>query len=250
MKTYRLTLAYDGLDFHGWQIQSAERSVQGALEGALAVIFQREVKVFGAGRTDAGVHALGQCASFQVEDQEHGPERVLASLRGLLPEDITAIELREVHPDFHARFKATGRHYLYRIGLGACAPFRRNRWETHYALDLTRMRKALAALPGEHDFRAFCKAESAEKGTRCHMRYAELASVGDELHLTLGADRFLHNMVRIITGTLVDVGRGHFEPDIVSELLASGDRSRGGNTAPPHGLYLVRVDYPDEFLKP
>jgi len=175
---------------------------------------------------------------------------VLASLRGLLPKDITALELSEAHPDFHARFSATGRHYLYRIGLGKLAPFRRNRWETHYQLDEDRMRAALQALVGRHDFRGFCRTEAAEKGSICEIRYASLEREGDELHLRLGADRFLHNMVRIITGTMVDIGRGRFEPERMAEMLVSGERSRGGNTAPSHGLYLVRVDYPPELLKP
>ncbi len=250
MKVYRLLLAYDGLDFHGWQVQTQERSVQGELEAALAVIFQREVPVSGAGRTDTGVHALGQCASFLVNEGEHAPDRVLASLRKLLPEDITALELHEAHPQFHARFSATGRHYLYRLSMENCAPFRRNRWETHYTLDLDRVEQALALLPGPHDFRAFCKVISADKGTLCNMRYADLEQVGDEVHLRFGADRFLHNMVRIILGTLVDIGRGHMEVERMAEILESGERSRGGNTAPPHGLYLVRVDYHLDLLKP
>jgi len=246
----RLILAYDGLDFHGWQVQPGKRTVQGELARSLAVVLRRETKVVGAGRTDAGVHALGQCASFELRRGDPDPRRLFASLRGLLPADITVLELSEVHPDFHARFSATGRHYLYRVGLRRMAPLRRRRWETRYRLDEDRMRAALQALPGRHDFRGFCRAQAAEKGSICDLRQATLDREGDELHLRLGADRFLHNMVRIIAGTLVDVGRGRFGPERIAEMLESGDRSMGGNTAPPRGLYLVRADYPPELLKP
>jgi len=250
MRVCRLTLGYDGSDFHGWQIQTGLRSVQGEITKVLGVIFRREMELVGAGRTDAGVHALGQCASFELGENDPPVSRILASLRGLLPEDITAVDLDEVHPDFHARFSATGRRYLYRIGLDHMAPFRRNRWDLHWALDEDRMQAALEPLLGRHDFRAFCRAKAAEKGTICELRQLTLTRVGDELHLRVAADRFLHNMVRFITGTLVDIGRGYFEPEHMSELLETGDRALGGNKAPPQGLYLVGVEYPRELLSP
>jgi tRNA pseudouridine38-40 synthase len=249
MRTCRLILAYDGLDYHGYQIQSTDRSVQEELGKAFAVIYQREITFYGAGRTDAGVHALAQCVSYHIEDGDPPLPKVLASLRALLPDDITALELDEVHPDFHARFSATGRHYLYRIGLSRMAPYRRRRWETHYTLDVGHMRAALVSLPGVHDFRGYCRAKAVAKGTLCNVHYATLEEVDDELHMRIGANRFLHNMVRVIMGTLVDIGRGHFEPERMAEVLESGDRSRSGNTLPPQGLYLVRVDYPVELLK-
>ncbi len=248
MTVYRLVLAYDGTDFHGWQKQTTDRSVQGELERALAILDRRPVKVHGAGRTDAGVHALGQCASFALENPRPA-RRLLGNLRGLLPDDITPIEIHEAPSDFNARFSATGRFYLYRLGRVHCAPLRRLRWELPMPVDPERMRAALPVLAAADDFRAFCTREGAAKGTHCRIRELELLEPEPgELQLRVGADRFLHNMVRIITGTLVEIGKGRWEPERMAEVLASGDRTLAGLTAPPHGLFLRRVVYPERFL--
>ena len=250
MTVYRLVLAYDGADFHGWQRQPRLRTVQGELERALALLARGEVKVQGAGRTDAGVHALGQCASFALE-RPLDPRRLLGSLRGLLPVSITPLLLHETDPDFDARFSATGRFYVYRLGLRHCAPLRGLRWELPQAVDPARMRAALAALRESEDFRAFCTREGGAKGTICRLRELSLEArepEAGELRLRIGADRFLHNMVRIITGTLVEIGRGRWEPERMARILVSGDRTLAGPTAPPQGLFLRAVEYPERFL--
>ena len=248
MTVYRLVLAYDGGAFHGWQKQPVQRSVQGELERALEILDRRPVKVQGAGRTDAGVHALGQCASFALENARSA-HRLLGNLRGLLPDDVTPIELHEVPADFNARFSATARFYLYRLGRVHCAPLRHLRWELPMPVDTDRMRAALPALAAATDFRAFCTREGAAKGTHCRIRELELLEPEPgELRLRIGADRFLHNMVRIIVGTLVDIGRKRWEPERMAEIIESGDRTLGGQTAPPHGLFLRRVEYPERFL--
>lgn len=254
MPNYRLLLAYDGSDFHGWQRQPAARSVQGELERALAVLAREPVAVQGAGRTDAGVHALGQCASFAfTPPRPLSTQRLLAALRGLLPEDITPLAVHEVAPDFNARFSATARFYEYRLGLVPCAPLRRLRWEISRPLDLAAMRAALGLLEGAEDFRAFSTKDGAARGTRCRLRRLALdlrEPAEEELRLAIGADRFLHNMVRIIVGTLVEIGRGRWQPDRVTAILASGDRRLAGPTAPPQGLFLAQVEYPERFLAP
>ncbi|MBM4118015.1 tRNA pseudouridine(38-40) synthase TruA [bacterium] len=254
MPNYRLLLAYDGGDFRGWQRQPAGRSVQGELERALALLARAPVAVQGAGRTDAGVHALAQCASFAFDPPRPlPPERLLAALRGLLPADITPLAVHEAPADFNARYSATARFYEYRLGLVPCAPLRRLRWELGRPLDLAAMQAALDLLAGAEDFRAFSTREGAARGTRCRLRRLALARrepAGDELSLAIGADRFLHNMVRIVVGTLVEIGRGRWQPERMAAILASGDRRLAGPTAPPQGLFLERVEYPARFLAP
>jgi tRNA pseudouridine38-40 synthase len=256
MPSYRLLVAYDGTDFHGWQRQPGLRSVQGELEQALAVLARAPVAVQGAGRTDAGVHALAQCASFQLTappERPLTPERLFAALRGLLPADISPLALHEVPADFNARFSATARFYHYRLGLAPCAPLRRLRWELHHKLDLAAMQAAIGEFAGAEDFRAFSTRIGALRGTRCRLRHLELDSrelESGELRLRVGADRFLHNMVRILVGTLVEIGRGRWEPERIATILASGDRQLAGPTAPPQGLFLERVEYPAPYLTP
>jgi len=249
MPIYRLVLAYDGEGFAGWQRQPGLRTVQGELERALAVVARGPVRVQGAGRTDTGVHALGQCASFALE-KPLSASRLLASLRGLLPEDISPRELHVAPEDFHARFSATARFYTYRLGLEPCAPLRRLRWDLRCAVDPEAMRAALPALREAGDFRGFATREGAAKGSTCRIRELELEEAGGELRLRIGADRFLHKMVRIITGTLVEVGRGRWGPGRVAEILLTGDRTQAGPTAPAHGLFLRRVEYPERCLAP
>ena len=249
MPVYRLILAYDGSDFSGWQRQPGRRCVQSELEAALAVLAREPVAVQGAGRTDAGVHALGQCASFRLASPL--PEqRLLASLRGLLPRDMTPLDLQRCADGFNARFSALGRHYHYRLSRRACAPFRRLRWELPFAIDLDAMQEALLPLRAARQWRGFCTPESALKGADCRLSELELEPWGEEIRLRIGADRFLHHMVRIIVGTLVEIGRGRWGPQRIELILAEQDRALAGPTAPAHGLYLESVDYPPEHMTP
>ena len=248
MAVYRLILTYDGSEFHGWQRQPGMRTVQGEIERALAIVCREPVPVQGAGRTDAGVHALGQCASFAASD-EIPMNRLLGSLRSLLPEDVRPLELHRAPDDFNARFSASARFYLYRLGLTPCPPMRGIRWEPPFRLDIGAMSAALPALRAGEDFTSFCTAEAAAKGSRCAIRTLVLEQEGDELRLRIGADRFLHNMVRVVVGTLVEVGRGRWRPERVGEILAGRDRGLAGPTAPPQGLFLERVEYPPSALE-
>ncbi|MCP4546162.1 MAG: tRNA pseudouridine(38-40) synthase TruA [bacterium] len=247
MYHYRIVLGYDGLKFHGWQVQPGLRTVQLELESVLAQIMQEPVRAQSAGRTDAGVHALGQCASFTLS-KEIATYRLLGSLRRLLPTDISPVFVERVPAGFHARFSATARFYTYRLALRPCAPFRHTHWLIHRRLDMGAMQHALLILRDATDFEGFCTREAAEKGTTCHLRQLELKLVGDELHFLIGANRFLHNMVRIITGTIVDIGLGRFEPSLMAQMLESGDRTLGGQTAPSQGLFFRSVEYPVESL--
>jgi tRNA pseudouridine38-40 synthase len=242
MRSYRLILAYDGSDFHGWQRQPGLRTVQGELERVLAVLAGEGVAAQGAGRTDAGVHALGQCASFTLSWQRP-TEALLGALRGLLPADISALALDEVGSDFNARFSATARGYLYRLATQPCAPLRRLRWDLPYRIDPAPMAAAMEILARGEDFAGFTTAVGAAKGTRCQLRLLALEPDRDELRLRISADRFLHKMVRIITGTLVEIGRGRWGPERVERILSEGDRRLAGPAAPPRGLFLEWVEY-------
>lgn len=241
----RLVLAYDGTAFHGWQVQPGLRTVQGELTAALARLVPLASPPPGAGRTDAGVHARGQVASVPLNEAE-SLGRVARALPHLLPDDMAVLEVTAAAPDFHARFSATGRHYVYRMLLRPDPLRRRDHWWVRQPVDVAPMREAAALLLGDHDCSSFCVTASIDPGRMlCRIRRAELlpGPAGDSIELHLEADRFVHSMVRTVAGTLVEIGRGRRTSASISAILLARDRRAAGMTAPPHGLCLERVEY-------
>jgi tRNA pseudouridine38-40 synthase len=257
-RTLKLTVAYDGTGLVGWQRQAAGVSVQGLLEAALARIDGAPVAVHGAGRTDAGVHALGQVASAAVRCR-HDVETLRRALNAGLPAGVRVRSVEEAPPGFHARFSARFKTYRYLLSIAPVAnPFERAYvWHLAEPLDVTSMQAAAGAFVGTHDFAAFRSTGSGVETTVRTVTRSELTvsrmhapaggpeqeQWGAMLVYEIAGNGFLRHMVRAITGTLVDVGRGRWPAGRVPALLASGDRAMTGATAPAHGLFLVRVDY-------
>ena len=250
MRILKLTLAYDGTRFVGWQRQADGESIQGLLEEALARFEGAPVTVHGAGRTDAGVHALAQVASASVTFT-HATEIVARALNAHLPEDIRILDVADAASDFHARFSARSKSYRYQIRAGGVGdPFTRAFvWQLPERLDVAAMADAAAALVGTHDFAAFQSAGTEVASTirtvfRSECSTRELSERPERLFVyEVTADGFLRHMVRAIVGTLVEIGRGWRSVDSMAELVENGTRAQAGATAPPHGLFLVRVDY-------
>ncbi|MBI1846657.1 MAG: tRNA pseudouridine(38-40) synthase TruA [Candidatus Rokubacteria bacterium] len=241
----RLLLAYDGTAYHGWQSQPDGLTVQDRVLAAAQRVLGAGVRVTGASRTDAGVHALGQVASLAT-DRALAPEALARALNALLPDDVRVLAAREAAPGWSARRSATGKRYLYLIDNAPVASPLLRRWAWHVpgALDVAAMRRGLAALRGAHDFSAFCAAPGLDTTPGCTLRSAHVVRRRHRVAVLLGADRFLHHMVRNLVGSAVLVGRGRRPPGWLPEVLASRDRRRAGPTAPAHGLTLVRVTYP------
>lgn len=243
LRTLRLLITYDGSRFVGWQRQAEGESIQGLLEDAFGRIEGTPVTVHGAGRTDAGVHALGQVASVRVACL-HDPATLTRALNARLPADIRVLSIEEAGTEFHARFSARSKRYRYQIRLSPIAnPFdRAYTWHLPERLDIEAMRAAAALLVGTHDFGAFRSAGNEMRGTVRTVTRSELL-IGDLLVYEIAGSGFLRHMVRAIVGTLVDVGRGRRPPANMTALLQGGTRADAGSTAPPHGLLLVGVDY-------
>ncbi|MBF0143200.1 MAG: tRNA pseudouridine(38-40) synthase TruA [Magnetococcales bacterium] len=245
MSRYCLTLEYDGSGFAGWQDQPGEETVQGALERALVPLCGHPVTVIGAGRTDAGVHALGQRAHFD-SNREREPRVIRRALNATTPRGLSVLDVVPVLPQFHARRSAIWRRYRYRIGNGEVAPAldRERVWHIPRPLVTSTMQEAVGLLLGTHDFSAFRAAScQAHHPVRSVIR-AEVGRSGDLIEVELVANAFLQHMVRNIVGTLVRVGSGDWEVSRFAEVFARGDRRLAGATAPPWGLYLVEVGYP------
>lgn len=247
MQRYRLTLEYHGAPFVGWQRQENGLSVQAALEAALAELGE-DARVTGAGRTDRGVHALAQVAHVDLA-REWQPFRLTEALNHhLRPAPIAVLEARRTGPDFHARYSARRRHYLYRI-VQRRAPLALEAglaWHVRYPLDLAAMREGAEALIGHHDFTTFRSVQCQSASPVKTLGSILIEQQGSEISFRLNARSFLHNQVRSIVGTLERVGAGRWQAAEVGEVLAARDRTRCGPVAPPQGLYLEGVDYPDD----
>ena len=244
MRTLKLLLEYDGTGFSGWQVQPGKRTIQGDIEKVLAKLLGEKVTLIGAGRTDAGVHAKGQVASFQTRSQR-SPEVILRALNAGGDRDITVREVVDLGEDseFHARFSAKSRIYEYRIIQGRSPLRRRFAWEVTYPLDAGKMGQASKCLVGKHDFTSFSSARAEVKTRICVVKNAGWYEERERLVFRIEADRFLQAMVRSLVGTMVDIGRGRFKPNEMRGILAARDRSLAGKTAPAHGLCLVQVNY-------
>jgi tRNA pseudouridine38-40 synthase len=240
--TYRLLLEYDGTEFFGWQFQLKERTVQGELEQALEPLMGESVRVTAAGRTDAGVHALGQVAHFQSH-KERPSHVIMDALNATLPGDVRILEAAVAAPGFHSRFSAKWRHYRYRFLHRPSALDRYRAWYPPFEVDWDLAVRESSDFLGSHDFTAFSKAGGDSDNPVCNIQAITWNYDDSGIQFEIRADRFLHHMVRSMVGTLVDVGRGRFEPGKIKMLLESRNREGCGLTAPAHGLYLVEIGY-------
>ncbi len=245
MSIIRLLLAYDGTDFHGWARQPRARTVQGVIEEALAPMMGGTApRLSVAGRTDTGVHAFGQVASFEAS-RTLEPAHVLRALNARLAPEVVVRAARRAPEGFDARHSATGRTYRYRIGTaGSPDPFTaRYVWHRPARTAIGAMRRAATLLVGEHDFASFCRRPEPPAGTVRRVERIAVSRAGDEVRVTASANAFCHQMVRSLVGTLVRVGDGRVDAEAITDILAAGDRSLASPIAPPHGLTLVAVRY-------
>jgi tRNA pseudouridine38-40 synthase len=249
---FKLTLQYDGTDFHGWQVQGAERTVQGELTRVLSLLDGRAVVAHGAGRTDAGVHAEAQVASVELA-REFAPEKLRAAVNGNLAADVRASAVEVMPADFHARYSARGKTYRYRLFNAPHLSPLLARFAHHdaRAFDLARMQQAARLFLGTHDWTAFSAAHTdvqtrVRRVTRLDVseRWSDEGR-GRLIEITASADGFLRYMVRSIAGTLLEVGRGERAPEMITQAITTGDRALAGVTAPAKGLTLVEVHYDD-----
>lgn len=244
MKRVMLTVAYDGTNYHGWQIQPNGETIEGILNRCLSVLLGEKISVIGASRTDSGVHAMGNVAVFDTESPIPA-EKMSYALNQRLPEDIRIQKAEEVASDFHPRHCASRKTYEYRI---YNAPFpmpvrRLYSYFTYVPLAIERMRQGAAYLVGEHDFKSFCSVQAQVESTIRQIDAVEVLQENQEIVIRVSGRGFLYNMVRIIAGTLMEVGRGHIEPEKVDEILRAKDRQAAGPTAPACGLTLIKYEF-------
>ncbi len=243
LQTIKLTLEYDGTDFVGWQYQENGRSVQETVEKGLSQILQEEVRIVGAGRTDSGVHAKGQVASFRTESSLNC-SALVRGLNGVLTKEIVALNAELAADDFNARYDARSRRYEYVIKNIPTAISRKYCWVLGYKLNFDLMNRCLDDIRGLHDFTSFCKSDSEVKHHNCNVQNVSWVKQDDAtVVLNISGDRFLHGMVRAIVGTMVEIGRGYRPEGDIARILEAKDRRQAGMAAPPEGLFLAEVNY-------
>ena len=244
MRRIKLTIAYDGTNYCGWQVQPNGITIEEVLNKALKKLTSEDILVIGASRTDSGVHAMGNVAVFDTETTIP-PEKIAVALNQRLPEDIVIVKSEEVAADFHPRYCDCSKTYEYHI-LNTRVPVPTKRLTDYfvsYVLDIEKMRKAASYLVGEHDFVSFCNVRTDVESTVRTITALDILTNGNEITIRITGNGFLYNMVRIIVGTLIRVGRGFYEPEKVKEILEAKDRKAAGVTAPAHGLMLVEIKY-------
>ena len=250
---YKLLIAYDGTNYSGWQVQPNALTIQEVIERTIATILNQKITLTGSGRTDAGVHALGQVAHFHCENPLN-IYRFQFSLNRLLPKDIRILEMTDIHPHFHAQFHATGKTYYYHLQLGPTQnPFKRL-YSLHVRepLDLSKLKEATQFFIGTHDFTSFANQAHMGAAGKNPVRTVKRIDVVEEsggIRLEFEADGFLYKMVRNLTGTLLAVAKNTLHIDQIPIILAAKNRSCTAKAAPPEGLFLIHVDYPESFQK-
>lgn len=244
MRNIKLTIEYDGKCYNGWQKQPNKLNIQGEIERAIYNITKEEVDLIGSGRTDAGVHALGQVANFKT-NSEISIEKLPLAINSQLKNSIVIKEAEEVDERFHSRYNAKRKTYRYIINNSKCgtAIYRNLEYSYPFKLDAEKMKQASKYFEGEHDFKAFKSSGTSSKNSVRTIYKAIVKQEGEKIIIELTGNGFLYNMVRIISGTLLDVGLGKIQPEEIPEMIESKDRQRAGKTLPAHGLYLVEVKY-------
>lgn len=245
MKNYKILIQYDGSRYKGWQVQnSTDQTIQGKIQTVLEQLAGHPVEVIGSGRTDAGVHAIGQVANFYIEDSFKKGE-ILEYLNRYLPMDIAILSIEDVPERFHSRFLAIKKTYVYRIHTSPIPDVFERKYKYTYTekLDVARMKEAAEHLIGTHDFMAFCGNKKMKKSTVRTVMAIEITEKENELVIAYTGDGFLQQMIRIMTGTLIEVGTGRKEPKDLIKILESKDRSEAGYTVPAEGLALYEVTY-------
>lgn len=243
-----ILIQYDGSSYHGWQFQPEHETVQGVIESALHKLYGVSIGILGSGRTDSGVHALGQVAHFDVEQSAVPPENIWMALNQRLPDDIRIIGSAEVDAGFHSRFDALERSYEYQLTTNFNVLHRQSQWHVRYALDPELLQAMAIRIRGEHDFSSFCYAGTETENMICNIMQATWNGHPDHtLIFSIKGNRFLHHMVRMLVGSMVEVARGKWSMDRFEQLLLRPDRQAHAVTAPSTGLALVRVQYPRDL---
>lgn len=244
MARFKLTLEYDGARYAGWQFQRNERSIQGELlEAAFKIFETQDVEIYGAGRTDAGVHARGQVAHLEAPVERMAPDQLLIRFNELLPHDINILRIEKAPPRFHARHDARSRSYVYQISKRRDAFAKKYVWWVRDRLDVKAMAAAAARLEGFHDFASFGDVEKEGQSTMVEMTRVEVREDADRIYIHLTGSHFLWKMVRRIVGVLVEVGRGRMSGQTVEDFLENPSREPARLTAPPSGLFLEQISY-------
>lgn len=244
MKNYRFTISYDGTRYHGWEYKKEVDTIQGKMEAVLHRMCEAEVKLIAAGRTDAGVHAEAMTANAHMETKRSTRE-IRDYMNRYLPDDIAVLEVKEASERFHARYNASGKTYCYTCYDGPSKPIFQRKYVTKLegSVNVNRMLQAAEFLLGEHDFRSFCGNPKMKKSTVRTIHSIDIIREGDCISFYFHGNGFLQNMVRILTGTLLEVGYGRIQPEQISTILEAENRKFAGPTAPAQGLRLIRVDY-------
>ena len=244
MRNIKLTIEYDGKDFNGWQKQPNKLNIQGTIENAISQITKEQVELNASGRTDAGVHALGQVANFKT-NTTIPIEKLAIAINSKLKKSIVIKKAEEVNLDFHARYACKRKTYKYIIDNSetGTAIYRNIKYSYNQKLDIQAMKKATKYFIGEHDFKGFKSSGTSSKSSVRTIYKAQIKQENEDIIIELTGNGFLYNMVRIIAGTLVEVGIGKIKPEEISDIIESKDRTKAGKTLPPQGLYLVSVEY-------
>lgn len=244
MRNIKLTIEYDGKEFHGWQKQPNKLNIQGTIEKVLEEITGEKIELYASGRTDAGVHSFGQVANFKTESQIP-IEKIPVAINSKIKKSIVIKKAEEVELNFHSRYNCKRKTYYYIINNSkeGSAIYRNLSYHFPIPLAVSKMQQAAKYFEGEHDFKAFKASGTSSKSSVRTIYEANVLTENDNVIIALTGNGFLYNMVRIIAGTLVEVGTGKIEPDEIPEIIESKDRKRAGKTLPPYGLYLMKVEY-------